>query len=662
MISEIRLINNCFHKVIGYDSNTQEEKTQAISNFKMEIEKRVYNEETDDVEDLILFTSKHSHVKSSHEVIELKNFANSREFKKTISKKYSSFNWAGSDNDLEGVKEFINRGKFQTVKGTNVIGINELNGEKYFVNNGLCLNKDFVYSDKFLLSKKNTINLENTFNDNFLTPEDCKSLESKLFEFNIPEITYSLISIAAACFLNPILDKYGVKMPTIGLLGEAGGGKTDTKDHIFKSIFYNFHDEIAADIKPFGAYKNLSETNIIPFSIEEYKTWTMSKNKQEFVRTIARSGYDKHVTTKGHADQTVTRYKIKSPLLITGESIFEEKAGKERCMILQFAKQYHTQDRYKNFMYLKKNKELLNKLGNNLLKEALNIDEELLIKNYYLLVDEISKNYTIPDRIINNIAVTTIGYNIIFKIFKENNVKLMSTNTAMKFIINSQLEFNLTGENENKGILEQTIETFGEMISNSFLPQDLDTYFIFEDNLVYVSLKNIFPEFTRYLKAYDIKGEFETRKGPFEQLLSKSKYFVTKKRKKSKWYVVLSMDKIKESNLDFDKPEDETEELPQDYDNTNITPIPEKNIKTLNYGDIFGGMAQNGKFDIDTKNVSEVKGKIFINDKGLVYIPFTNTKVYSQCVSNMCRNGKKLFEIGDNYKQKAHENQQMKLY
>jgi hypothetical protein len=662
MISEIRVINNSFHKVVGYDTNTQEEKTQAISNFKMEIVKRVYNEETDDVEDLILFTSKHSHIKASYEIIELKNFANSREFKKAISRKYSGFNWAGGDNDLEGVKEFINKGKFQTVKGTNVIGINELDGEKYFVNNGICLNKDFVYSDKFLLYKRNTINLKNTFKNEFLSPEDCKSLESKLFDFNIPEISYSLISLASACFLNPILDKNDIKMPTIGILGEPGGGKTDTKDHIFKSIFYDFHDEIAADIKPFGAYKNLSETNIIPFSIEEYKTWTMSKNKQEFVRTIARSSYDKHVTTKGHADQSITRYKINSPLLITGESIFEEKASKERCMILQFAKQFHTQDRYKSFIYLKKNKMLLNKLGNSLLKETLNIDEELLIKNYYLLIDEISKNYKIPDRIINNIAVTTLGYNIIYKIFKENNIKLLSTNTAMKFIINSQLEFNLEGENENKGLIEQTIESFGEMISNSFLPQELNTYFIFENDLVYVSLKNIFPEFTRYLKIYDIKGEFETRKGPFEQLLSKSKYFVTKKRKNSKWYVVLDMNKIKESNLDFDKPEDETQELLQDYDNTNVRQIPEKKEQTLNYGDIFGDIAQNGKFDLNTKNVSEVKGKIFIDNKGLVHIPFTNPKVQSQCVSNMCHNGKKLFEVGDNYKQKAFENRQMKLY
>lgn len=673
MNNYIRMINNCFHKVIDQevneDSGEVEEKTTPISNFKLEIIKRMYNEENEETEDLIEITSKFSHVKTVKEIIELKNFANVRKFKEFLSKKYSCYNFVGNDNDLEMIKEFINKKKFQEVKGTNIIGINESNGKKYFVNRDICFNSDFIYSDEFLLSKKNTINLKNTFSDDFLTNEDCKKLESRIFNFNIPELTFSLISYAAAMFLNPILFKYDIKMPNLAFLGEAGGAKSETKDNVFKNIFYSFNDEVAADIKPFGAYKNLSETNIIPFSIEEYKTHTMPKSKQEFVRTIIRSGYDKHITTKGHADQTISRYQIKTPIMITGESMFEEKASKERTIILQFAKKFHSPDRKKAFMWLKRNKKYMNRLGNSLLKKAMNIDEEKLIENYYLIVDEITANFQLPDRIINNIAVVLLGYNILSVIFKENEIQLPESKTALKHIIKGQREFNLEGEIENHGIIEQTIETFGQMANNNFLPQELKEYFLLEDdsNSIYVSVSNLFPEFTRYLKVYDVKGEFETRKGPFKQLLIKSKYFIGEKRKNNKRYVVLSMEEIKKADIDFNINFEETEELPQENnfeDNEKVYPMPNKeNYISLTSGDKDGKNVITKKFNLETTLISDVANRIFFDENQIVYVPdFENKKVLKQCHDNLVdEKGKKLFNIGDDYFKKAFENRQIKF-
>lgn len=648
--------NNCYHKVIDSIEINGEMQTQTkeLSNFKMDIAKRIIND--DYTEDVIRFTSSFDYIKQIEIVIKLSDLASVKKFKERLNKITSGFNFFGTDVDLEKIKELMNKAKFQTIQGTKIIGINEIDGEKYFVSKDKCINKNFKESDKFMLNTSNTINLENSFDDLFLTSEDAKKISEKLFNFNIETVTYTVISSICALFINPILTKHNIKFPNIALLGESGSAKSETKDNIIKSILGDFIDEIAADIKPFGSIKYLSETNTFPLSIEEHKTWTMSKPKQDLVRSLLRSAYDRHTTTKGHADQTITQYKILTPILLTGESSVEEKAFHERTMIVHFAKRYHTKEFKSNFIYLKKNKNLLKKLGNTLLHKTLNINEQKLIETYNKYLNSL-EILDFPDRIKNNICVCTLGYQMVYEIFKELGIKLKSPINVLDILCTGQYDFNLTGSSENKGIIENTFEIWAQMINADFLPKENKHYFQINDNECYLSIPNIFNEFTRYLKQYNIEGEYEKRKSHFKQLLTKSIYYLGEKRINNSRYVIIDMNKVHEKKIDFDI--EDNDDNDDDFPNKEkVTPnIPIVEMISLTSGDINGRDIITTKYNLNTNKISDVKNKIFINDNKQVYIPaFEKKEIIQQCYDNLIVNTEKLFEIGDNYFEKVFRN------
>ena len=61
-----------------------------------------------------------------------------------------------------------------------------------------------------------------------------------------------------------------------------------------------------------------------------------------------------------------------------------------------------------------------------------------------------------------------------------------------------------------------------------------------------------------------------------------------------------------------------------------------KNIKTLTFGNSGGATPRTGKIDLNTDNPNEIKGKVFVDDDGNVYIPdFTNDYVHQEAINNL---------------------------
>lgn len=611
------------------------------------------------------------------------DFVSKKAFKERLNEDSIDFKYVGTDNDLENLKGIISNLTTEKCFGIDKIGLFDFENTIYYIDKNGCFGcnnetLEIEKTNKFILYDDIQVNVNYDLTAD-INKEDFKEFSKHLFNFNAPELTYTIISTIAAFFFKEKSFKFlGLKMPHLGIFGESGSGKSETIDFIIKAFYPNRASDFCGSIKQFALLKKLSESSIVPVILEEYKEGKLGKFLINLIGNTIRSCFDRHSIERGHADQTTTLYELLAPIILAGETIPNEKAILERTNITVFSQNYHTPERLNSLKYLKTRPELFLNLSIILVKEVIKITKDEMLSYLSetdLVLNEIIKNLdvNIPSRIRTNINSTCFGYTILFKIFDNMGIKLEKLEVAYKYIIKNQVEELLN--HKSKSIVDNSLEYFKIMADNNFLIEKYD--YLIEKNNIYLRLQSIYPKFTKYIRDFNISDEVCISKNDFMAQVKKTKYFVKNSVNKKGFLKVPEIDppdNAKTTNqralmLDLEIISKKDIEFfgltPYAVENENDLPLKEDTKLTdLQVGD-KSGIIKTKKFDLKNSSRSDVKGWIFVNDKGNVYIPPFSKETQIECINNLSikHEGKveKWFEIGDNFRTTFLERQNFKI-
>jgi hypothetical protein len=261
---------------------------------------------------------------------------------------HSELTFHGSDQDVQNLAQYITSRTLISKTGIDYIGLKD----DVFVANGVNITNTCIDTNPSIeLYIRGSENLADEYDlsrvcDDKEYLDVARPIYESLPKINDPETIYPLIGWnALAPIRDKIMDIIGV-FPIGNVAGEAGSGKTASLEKfgmLNGAIDGTVHD---CRITKFALLHLVSSTNGIPIILDEYKESTMDKPTVTAIKDILRGVYRGEVTKRGHADQSVSSYKLQAPVLISGEYKIDETAVRERSIHVGFKKKSLTNAAY----------------------------------------------------------------------------------------------------------------------------------------------------------------------------------------------------------------------------------------------------------------------------------------------------------------------------
>jgi hypothetical protein len=245
-------------------------------------------------------------------------------FKKHLPNRH--FNFTGTGDDVQHLREFISQDHAPEVKGVKEAGF--VDGA--FVTEEGCLLPDRTMSDSavFLGERPTRCGLIST---NAATENELAALSKHLPYVNDPTVSLPVLGWTFACFLKPHFVRRVGKFPLLNIEGQKESGKTSTLSDIIAPIWaLSSSPASIASCTSFTLMKAVSNSNAIPVIFDEHKSNRMSFGHKNVVSGMIRSAYDSNEGERGRADQSTVVYSYSAPLVVAGESGFIEPALLDR--------------------------------------------------------------------------------------------------------------------------------------------------------------------------------------------------------------------------------------------------------------------------------------------------------------------------------------------
>ena len=283
----------------------------------------------------------------------------------------------------------------------------------------------------------------------------------------------------------------------------------------------------------FSSIAALSGSNVIPTILEEYKPNRLG-SKLNQLSAILRSSYDFQSIRRGTPNLQVIEYVYRSSICLIGESSTEETALKERSIETTVSLFTRTKEHTDNFMKLKNHPEWLQALGRSVLEKALVIkDDEIKSMleenlNYFQTTTEFSSRNKV------GLAVLLFGMRVLKQITEELGLDF----SALTGIAGNEIATAVVG-NMNSGMgdgsggrakseVEKTIEIFSVMASKGLLKEGIHYAVNKTSNEVQLYLKEIFPEYSKYYRDYNLSDDIDyLSKNSFAKQLKQTEYYKT---------------------------------------------------------------------------------------------------------------------------------------
>jgi putative DNA primase/helicase len=514
-------IDNGIYYYIGADS------LKALTNFTVKvnnyIELEVYSMDVDVVIDGIVYNG----------IMNINDFKDKSSFKNKIHK---LTNGRGSvycnDVQVEYIKDMVFI-EVETIKGLSYSGIIQEKDNYFFIDNEskmLCTteleNKYTVLNNRISI---NTDILNDTYDYNKYCLSDYSNLIENILNFNNKYTMLTTLLYMCSCFFKSRLFDAKIKFPHLNLCSESQTGKTTIKSYIIESFFSLLNGQSVASTRhPINC--SLSSNNTIPLVIDEFKVSKMNKIEQKIWSEINRLAFECQVYSKGRKDLNSDSYKYISPIIFIGESSFSDLADRNRCIDI-YTRKYHDIDEINKLTniqnYLITNENILQCFGKLVLETSLNYtvkDLKDLYVYYRSMIDRLQP------RNMDSLASILISLNLLKKVFDkfdfnfldlidEDEKDIVKNMEEMQFITNQG------GRNMSMSIIPKTLDIFDLMFDTNILTKGYHIVSKGED--IVIHLKRVYPEYTRYLRDYNIDIEtmnYDSFMSQFKQSIYFKKY------------------------------------------------------------------------------------------------------------------------------------------
>lgn len=431
----------------------------------------------------------------------------------------------GSDNDLQSLCHYVQESVPLRKTGVKSIGLYD----DVWVTENMNITKDGIQKDLKLVPydkgadafyhkisyADEELNLQ-TFYDNVL-------------KINERNVVLSNVGWVFATPIKPIITELGDGFPILFNHGGQGTGKSSMAQLFIRLMGYTDIDPKSCTMKSFPMLKMLSSTNAIPQWYDEFKKTDMKEADYDNLLRYMRRVYKGEVEEKGRPDQTVESYRLTAPMAVMGEWNINQPAIMERVIIVR------TTD------VIKKNIEMQNAFGQ--LKElklesfipryvqfCLNQNIRQMFLESCELVKTHFKGKEIAPRIINNLAVLTLGVKIFMKYADENLIELEEVN--YNELLDYQLQ-QITGSNSGmvRSAVDQLMEELSVMAERRDITSSSDYKFLELDMVKCLAIRfnKIFPQFKEYARKTNYEGDL-IDKSSYVKLFDDCEYVHDKNR------------------------------------------------------------------------------------------------------------------------------------
>lgn len=452
---------------------------------------------------------------------------------KTAIKRFggTEMRYGGNEQDLDNIQKFMNN-KYRVFNhciGLSCMGLHNIAGEWIYLGTDGAIDRKGKPINNVTSIIEDNKALESRLVDiEMISRSELMDLAPDLFRFNTYERTVSIIGWVCACFLKERLRHRRVKLSHMVIAGTAGSGKSETVEKIIQPIFSLTGTGIGCKgLTNFSVLKSTSSTNTLPIIFEEYKPYKLSALETNLISSMLRSTYDGQTSQRGRADQSVVNYARRSPILVVGESSFDEPAVKERIIDIQFAKSDRTDAHTGAYKSLASKESVLNKLGKALLLFAMNIPDTVL--DALIAKSKRFENTAFESRIILGMSNVYLGLLLLMDLFDSYHIDFWKTTGLSDEMIIQAISGNtqnaMDGGEKAKDAVDLIIQVFDTMAAKGRIRKDYEYIVDERCNELCLRTKLIYDEFTKYVREFNITDVEVLASGQFTRQLRKEKYF-----------------------------------------------------------------------------------------------------------------------------------------
>lgn len=463
------------------------------------------------------------------------DFDNTQNFDKATNDFRTKF--TGNASDLKTIKVMAFNEVEQEIQAFSYGGVQYLNNEWYYLDDKGGFNSKGHRAENIILYNESSIIKSSLSQIDAINKEELIELSKYLFNFNSLEIVINIMGYVSSLFMKEKLKRLNIKFSHMFNSGESGAGKSETLENIIIPILNIDGGIMSADgCTKFVLEKLMNSNNTIPVIIEEYKPGFVDNYKLKLISGIMRNSYDGHESLRGNEKLNIDSNKLRSSIILCGESSSDETAIIERSLLLTFSKRdSDVEERTRAYEYLKNNAELLNKLGRGLAETALMLSLDEVKSIYDKCKNHIDNNIKV-DRVRNTGVITSMGIILLQCLYErlglnfEKEIKL-SNDDIFKFINNNLIDENLDGNSYTKSIIDITLEYINQMFRK--VNCDYETKYarvikgqFIGKNILAIQLRPVYIEFRKYIKEYNIPDKFLEYKD-FQKQLQKADYYIS---------------------------------------------------------------------------------------------------------------------------------------
>jgi len=466
---------------------------------------------------------------------------------------HSDLTFHGSEADVQNLAQYITSRTLNSKTGINYIGLKD----DAFVAKGVNITRDELnYDPEIELYIRGTESLADEY-DLTKTCSDQEYLDvAKVIYTNLPNINqpgtiYPLIGWTS---LAPIKEKITEEIgafPVGNVAGEAGSGKTASLESIGMlsgAVDGTVHD---CRITKFALLHLVSSTNGVPIILDEYKEPSMDRITVTAIKDILRGVYRGEVTKRGHADQSVSSYKLQAPVIISGEYKIDETAIKERSIFSVFKKKSLNNKNYVD-AFKRLNTVDLGLFQPRFIKYLLGIDLKRYFTGARSYFSQHKTYKALNPRVQNNWLVLHVGLSVWFDY--GILLGLEPAPIPFKAVFERQAEelgYNTTGYMLRD--VDKLIEHMSIMAENNIITHGVEYALV--DDAVFIHPKSMLSAMRRYAQSHNL-DIFIMDESSFRSQLKDADYFVTFDKKKidgkQKRWACLDLKKMESAGLEVE--------------------------------------------------------------------------------------------------------------
>ncbi|PHQ39916.1 hypothetical protein DJ69_03605 [Halorubrum persicum] len=307
---------------------------EQVTNFTIEVNSFLYHND----ERLIDLTVIPNTGEEPYDVtVTTKVFNERRRFRDNVVTGLTTI-FDGGAQDLNELRKLVGGQDAPSRTGTHHMGLHP-DANEFVTPNGVLApdgwtdNPDTVYV-------KREISAEQAWS---LTPDEHDEYDPKavaeMLEL-VPQSRFSerflpVLGWAYTAPLRPYIQQWEGQFNTLHVTGETGSGKSSTLSVLW-SLLGMDGEPMACDDTKFALLTSMASTNSIPMWYDEYKPGDMKDWEVDRFQNLMRSTTRGGTAIRGNADKSTEQYKLKAPLMISGEQSIQGPAEERRTIQTRF--------------------------------------------------------------------------------------------------------------------------------------------------------------------------------------------------------------------------------------------------------------------------------------------------------------------------------------